>query len=58
MGGIYHSICNVLAIVLDFISVHLGEYTLDHAMIDVPIEALSFFAIVFFYTVNRNQKTL
>jgi hypothetical protein len=49
---------NILAIVLDFISVHLGEYTLDHAMIDIPIETLSFFTIVFFYTVNRNQKIL
>jgi hypothetical protein len=49
---------NILAIVLDFISVHLGEYTLDHAMIDIPIETLSFFTILFFYTVNRNQKIL
>jgi hypothetical protein len=49
---------NILAIVLDFISVHLGEYTLDHAMIDIPIETLSFFTIVVFYTANRNQKPL
>jgi hypothetical protein len=49
---------NILAIVLDFISVHLGEYTLDHAMIDIPIETLSLFTIVFFYTLNRNQKIL
>lgn len=40
---------NILAIVLDFISVYLGEYTLGHAMIDVPIETLSFFTIVIFY---------
>ena len=40
---------NILAIVLDFISVYLGEYTLAHAMIDVPIETLSFFTIVIFY---------
>ena len=49
---------NILAIVLDFISVHLGEYTLAHAMIDIPIETLSFFTIVFFYTGNRNRKIL
>jgi len=48
---------NVLAIALDFLSVHLGEYTLDHAMIDVPVEALSFLTIVVFYTVNRKRKT-
>jgi hypothetical protein len=49
---------NILAIVLDFISVYLGEYTLNHAMIDIPIETLSLFTIVFFYTANRNQKLL
>ena len=46
---------NVLAIALDLVSVHLGEYTLDHAMIDVPIETLSFLTIVVFYSLNRSQ---
>ena len=36
---------NIVAIILDFISIHLGEYTLDNAMIDIPIESLSFLAI-------------
>jgi hypothetical protein len=49
---------NILAIILDFISVHLGEYTLDHAMFDVPIETVSFFTIVIFYTATRNRITL
>jgi hypothetical protein len=49
---------NILAIVLDLISVHLGEFTLDHAMIDIPIEILSFLTIVIFYSVYRNQKNI
>jgi hypothetical protein len=47
---------NVLAITLDVLSVHLGEYTLDHAMIDVPIETLSFLTIVVFYSLHRSQN--
>jgi hypothetical protein len=47
---------NILAILLDFISVHLGEYTLDHAMIDVPVETLSFLTIVVFYLKHRNTN--
>jgi hypothetical protein len=49
---------NILAIALDVISVHLGEYTRDHAMIDIPIETLSVVTIVVFYTLNRNQTIL
>jgi hypothetical protein len=46
---------NILAIVLDFTSVRLGEYSLNDTMIDVPIETLSFLTIVIFYSVYRNQ---
>ncbi len=48
---------NVLAIVLDLVSVALGEYTLSHAMLDIPVELLSFFTIViFYYAVNRLKR--
>ena len=47
---------NIVAIALDLISVHLGEYTIDHAMIDIPIETLSFFTIAIFYSAARNQQ--
>ena len=47
---------NIVAIALDLISVHLGEYTVDHAMIDIPIETLSFFTIAIFYSAARNQQ--
>lgn len=56
-AAIIIAFANVLAVVLDVISVRLGEYTLDHAMIDIPIETLSFFTIVLFYTANRNRET-
>ena len=56
-AAIVIALANILAIVLDFVSVHLGEYTLDHAMIDIPIETLSFLTIVIFYSVYRNQKS-
>lgn len=48
---------NILAIVLDITSVRLGEYTVDNAMIDIPIETLSFLTIVIFYSIHRNQKS-
>jgi len=45
---------NVLAIVLDLVSVALGEYTLSHSMMDIPVELLSLFTIViFYYAVHR-----
>jgi hypothetical protein len=44
---------NILAVVLDLVSVHLGEYEISHAMIDIPIEMLSFLTIVIFYSVFR-----
>ncbi len=46
---------NVLAIALDLVSVHFGEFTLGHAMIDIPIETLSLFTILVFYAVHRNR---
>ena len=47
---------NVLAIVLDFVSVHRGEYSFDHAMIDVPVETLSFLAIAVFYLLHGKKN--
>jgi len=49
------ALANILAIALDLISVQLGEYSLDHAMIDIPVETVSFLTIVIFYWVNRQS---
>jgi uncharacterized membrane protein len=54
-AAIIIALANILAIVLDFISVHLGEYTLDHAMIDIPVETVSFLTIVVFYLANKTK---
>ncbi|HTY21692.1 MAG TPA: hypothetical protein VMC85_01065 [Desulfomonilaceae bacterium] len=48
---------NILAIILDFASVYLGEYSMAHAMIDVPIETVSFLTIVAFYSASRDRNT-
>ncbi len=48
---------NVLAIVLDLVSVALGEYTLSHSMMDIPIELLSLFTIVIFYYAAHRLKS-
>ena len=48
-------LANVLAIAVDLFSVHLGEYSLSNAMIDVPVEALSLFAILLFQWQVRRQ---
>ena len=42
------AVANVVAIVLDMLSVHLGEYQLSYAMIDVPMEALSLLLMLLF----------
>jgi hypothetical protein len=55
-AAIIIALANILAVVLDFISVHLGEYTLGHAMIDVPVETVSFLTIVVFYLGNRGRN--
>jgi len=39
---------NVLAIILDLTSIYLAEYTPRHAMLDIPVEALSLTAILVF----------
>jgi hypothetical protein len=44
---------NILAILLDLVSVLLGEYQISYAMIDIPIEILSFLTIVIFYSEYR-----
>lgn len=46
---------NLLAVALDLISVSLGEYNLSHAMIDIPIEAVSFLVIIVFYSKYRTD---
>ena len=48
------ALANVIAIALDLISVFLGEYLLQYAMLDIPIEALSLFVIVVF--ISRRKK--
>ena len=52
-AAIIIAIGNILAIILDFVSVHLGEFQISHAMIDVPIELLSFLTIVVFYAILK-----
>jgi hypothetical protein len=50
---------NIFAIILDITSVALGEYTLSHAMLDIPIELLSFSTIViFYYAVHQSSREL
>jgi hypothetical protein len=44
---------NILAIILDLVSVRLGEYQMSYAMIDIPVESLSFLTIVIFYSIFR-----
>lgn len=41
---------NIFAVALDLISVSLGEYALSHAMLDIPIEVVSFLVIIVFYS--------
>jgi len=45
---------NVVAIILDFSSVALGEYQFAYAMYDVPVEVLSLVAIFLFRYALRN----
>ena len=40
------AVANIVAVILDFLSVFLGEYLLSYAMIDVPIELLSLLMMV------------
>ena len=48
------ALANSLAIALDLISVFLGEYLLRYAMLDIPMEVLSLFAIALF--ICRHKK--
>ena len=48
------ALANSIAIALDLISVFLGEYLLRYAMLDIPIEVLSLFAIALF--ICRHKK--
>jgi predicted permease len=47
---------NVVAVVLDLITVAIGEYSLSKAMIDIPAELLSFFTIMGFYYMLHRLK--
>jgi len=47
---------NILAVLLDLISVILGEFQMSHAMIDIPIEMLSFLTIVLFYSIFKIKE--
>jgi hypothetical protein len=47
------AVANIWAVVLDLITVALREFTMSHAMIDIPVELLSFFAIVTFYYITH-----
>jgi len=40
------ALANIVAIILDFLSVFLGEYLISYAMFDVPIELLSLLMMV------------
>jgi len=50
------AIANITAIVLDFLSVFLGEYLLSYAMIDVPVEVISLLMMVLFLIQLSNNK--
>jgi hypothetical protein len=52
-AGVIIAFGNIIAIVLDLVSVSLGEYQFSHAMIDIPVEMLSFLTIVIFYSIFR-----
>jgi hypothetical protein len=43
------ALANLIAIILDFTSVLIGEYKFSYAMVDVPVELLSLLMIVMFY---------
>lgn len=60
-AAIVIAFANLTAIVLDFLSVFLGEYLLSYAMIDVPIEAISLLMMVLFlvqYSDNKQKAVL
>lgn len=52
------AVANVIAIILDFGSVFLGEYKLSYAMIDVPVEFLSLTGIILCWFINRTGKNV
>ena len=46
---------NIIAIVLDFVSVYLSEYRLSYTMFDVPIEALSLLLMILLLVKSTNS---
>ena len=46
-------LANILAIILDFGSVIIGEYGILNAMTDVPVESLSIVAVVLLLRTNK-----
>jgi hypothetical protein len=49
------AVANIVAIVLDFLSVYLGEYRLSYAMFDVPIEVFSLLLMVLLLVKSSDQ---
>jgi hypothetical protein len=49
---------NIVAIILDLVSVRLGEFQVSYAMIDIPIESLSLLTIVIFYSIFRTKISI
>jgi hypothetical protein len=48
---------NIMAILLDLVSVQLGEYQFSHAMIDIPFEILSLLTIILFYSIFKTKSS-
>ncbi|OQX54916.1 MAG: hypothetical protein B5M54_04255 [Candidatus Aminicenantes bacterium 4484_214] len=49
-------LANGLAIILDLVSVYLGEYLLVYAMIDLPFELASLLTIVIYYYLQNRRR--
>lgn len=49
------AVANAVAIVLDILSVHLGEYRWSYAMLDIPVEAVSLLFMLLILNMNRNR---
>ena len=49
-------LANGLAIILDLVSVYLGEYLFVYAMIDLPFELASLLTIVIYYYLQNRRR--
>jgi hypothetical protein len=53
------AVANILAIILDLISVFLGEYGLGYAMIDLPVELISLTGIsIIWLKVKKEERQM